>query len=150
AEILEAAPNVKLLITSREALALQEEFIRQIRGMHFPEGDNAEPIEAYSAIQLFVERAQRVNRDFALTREWASVVRICQLVDGLPLGLELAAAWRQTMTSEQIADGIERSVDFLNSPLRNVPERHRSIRVIFEHSWVLLVPEEQTAFRKLA
>jgi predicted ATPase/DNA-binding CsgD family transcriptional regulator len=149
ADILEAAPAVKVLTTSREALNLQEEWVRHLKGMNFPDGQQVEHIEDYSAVQLFVERARRVRGDFLLEREQPGVERICQLVEGLPLGIELAAAWLKTLACRQIAEEIQRSLDFLASPLRNVPERHRSMRAVFDHSWKLLTPEEQATFRKL-
>jgi predicted ATPase/DNA-binding CsgD family transcriptional regulator len=150
ADVLEAAPDVKVLTTSREALNLQEEWVRQVRGMNFPDGQQAEHIEDYSAIQLFVERARRVRGDFSLAKERPDIERICQLVEGLPLGIELAAAWLKTLTCAQIAEEIQRSLDFLASPMRNVPERHRSMRAVFDHSWKLLTVEEQGVFRRLS
>src|SRR5262249_44791078 len=72
------------------------------------------------------------------------------LVEGMPLGIELAAAWLKTLTCAQIAEEIQRSLDFLASPIHNIPERHRSMRAVFEQSWRLLTPDEQAVFRKLA
>src|SRR5690606_39209661 len=73
-----------------------------------------------------------------------------RLVHGLPLGIELAAAWVKTLSLAEIADEIERSVDFLITPLRDTPERHRSLRAVFDYSWQLLPPAQQVAFRRLA
>ena len=150
AEMLEAAPEVKILATSREALNLQEEWLRRVEGMRFPTSIQVEQIENYSAIRLFVERARRVRADFSLTSEQESVVRICQLVRGMPLGVELAAAWLKSMSCTLIAEEIQHNLDFLASSLRNVPERHRSMRAVFDHSWKLLTPQEQAAFRILS
>ncbi len=151
-QILEADPEVKLLTTSREALALEEEWVRQVKGLRFPDSDGTQlpQIEDYSAIRLFAERARRVRADFSLADEQRDVIRICQLVEGVPLAIELAAVWLKTINCQQIADEIQRDMDFLTSPLRNVQERHRSIRAIFEHSWQLLSSEEQATFRKLS
>ncbi|MHB8751769.1 MAG: ATP-binding protein, partial [Aggregatilineales bacterium] len=96
-DILEAAPEVKILATSREALNLQEEWVRRVDGLHFPASGQIENIEGYSAVRLFVERAHRTRAEFSLTDEWEAVVRICQLVQGMPLGIELAAAWLKTL-----------------------------------------------------
>ncbi len=150
AELLASAPDLKILTTSREVLNLQEEWVRQVKGMPFPESTPAEAVETYEAVQLFVERARRIRADFSLATDKPHVIRVCQLVEGLPLGIELAAAWLRTLTCAQIAEEIQRSVDFLATPLRNVPERHRSMRAVFDQSWRLLTPEEQTVFRKLA
>ena len=87
-EILTAAPRVKILVTSREGLNLAEEWLQPVRGMRFPDADTADetPLEAYSAAQLFVQRAQRVAPGFSLTQERANVARVCQLVEGDALG----------------------------------------------------------------
>ena len=149
-EALGAAPDVKILVTSRESLNLQEEWVRRVEGLPFPVGDQFEQPEDYGAIRLFVERARRVRADFSLAAEREGVVRICQLVQGMPLGVELAAAWLKTMSCTLIADEIQQNLDFLTSPLRNVPERHRSVRAVFDHSWRLLSPQEQRVFRSLS
>ncbi len=160
-ETLRAAPQVKVLVTSRERCNLQEEWVLTIGGMHVPafeppeEGTEAPGeagrMEAYNAVQLFVQNARRAVVGFTLTEaERPHVVRICQLVEGLPLALELAAAWVKTLSCREIAEEIERSLDFLATPLRNVPERHQSLRAVFEYSWGLLTAPEQDAFRRLS
>ena len=82
--------------------------------------------------------------------EREAVWQICQLVAGLPLGIELAAAWVATLSCQEIAREIQRTMDFLASTARDMPDRHRSIRAAFEHSWVLLAPEEQRVLRNVA
>src|SRR5262245_10332446 len=81
-EILGAAPDVKLLVTSREVLSLQEEWRYSVLGLHYPETTAAEQSGTYSAVQLFVERARQVRGDLLLAEEQAAVVRICRLVEG--------------------------------------------------------------------
>ena len=66
------------------------------------------------------------------------VARICRLVEGMPLGIELAAAWTPVLPPAEIADEIERGLDFLSTTARDVPERHRSMRAVFDQSWRLL------------
>ena len=90
-EILDAAPDVKLLVTSREALNMQGEWRYSVQGLEYPETTAAEPSEAYSAVQLFVERARQVRGDRSLVDEHAAVVRVCRLVGGVPLAPEGAA-----------------------------------------------------------
>jgi predicted ATPase/DNA-binding NarL/FixJ family response regulator len=150
AEILEAAPDVKILTTSREALNLQEEWVRHVEGLRFPQIEDVEEIEAYSAVQLFTDRASRVRDDFSLVDNWACVSRVCQLVEGMPLAIELAASWLKTLPCAEIAEEIGRNVDFLATRLRNVPERHRSIQAVFEQSWQLLAEQERDVFMKLS
>jgi predicted ATPase/DNA-binding SARP family transcriptional activator len=149
-DILKVAPEVKIMVTSRERLNLQAEWVFEVRGLAFPKKILNEEIENYSAIQLFFRRARRVEREFSLSDATKTVVgRICQLVEGLPLGIELAAASVATLSCEQIATQIERNRDTLATTMRDVPARHRSIRAVFEHSWNLLTEDEQRVFRKL-
>jgi predicted ATPase/class 3 adenylate cyclase/DNA-binding NarL/FixJ family response regulator len=150
AAILEAAPRVRCLVTSREVLNLREEWLFPLEGMRLPASDSAEELQASPAVRLFVERAQQVRHDFDAEADAESVRRICQLVEGLPLGIELAASWTRYMETSAIVEEIERSMDFLESTLRNVPERHRQIRAVFDHSWELLAEPEQQAFARLS
>jgi ATP/maltotriose-dependent transcriptional regulator MalT len=107
-------------------------------------------LQSYSAVQLFLERAQQLRRDFAPADEARDIVRICQLVEGAPLGLELAAAWTKTLRCKAIAAEIQRNLDFLTTKLRNIPERQRSIRAVFEYSWQRLTPKEQQVYQRLS
>jgi len=150
-DLLQAAPAVKLLVTSREVLGLQGEWLYPVAGLPYPDGEDATTAaEAFDAVRLFVERARQVRRDFSLATELQAVVRICQLVQGMPLAIELAASWAKTLSCVAIAAEIERNLDFLTTSLRNVPERHRSVRAVFVHSWERLTPEEREAFKRLA
>ena len=107
-------------------------------------------MEKYDAVQLFVQSASRVRVEFSLAAEQTQVVRICQLVEGMPLGIELAAAWLKVLPVEKIAREIERGLDILSTRLRNMPERHHSMRAVFEHSWQLLAEEEQEVLKRLS
>ena len=150
AELLLAAPKLKLLVTTREALNLQEEWLYPLAGMPYPAPSQNGNALDYSAVQLFTERARRVRPDFALTDEQSGVVRICQLVEGLPLAIELAAVWTKTLSSETIADEIQNNIDFLATRLRNLPPRHRSMRAAFDYSWQQLSETERTVFKRLS
>ncbi len=150
-EILAAAPGVKILVTSRERLNLQEEWVFEVQGMTFPLDGNLEDLETYSAVRLFLMNAQKAQAGFLLSPEDRPYVsRICQLVQGMPLGIELAAAWVKMFSCREIAQEIERSLDFLTSSWRDANTRHRSLRAVFEHSWILLSPMERTALRRLS
>jgi predicted ATPase/DNA-binding SARP family transcriptional activator len=148
-EILATGPAVKIIVTSRERLHLQWEWLYEMQGLDYPR-EIAEVIESYSAVQLFLQTARRMRARFALAEEQRHVVRICQLVEGLPLGLELAAAWVRVLSCREIAEQIERNLDVLSAQLADVPDRHRSARAVFEYSWSLLAPEEQQVFLRLA
>jgi predicted ATPase/Tfp pilus assembly protein PilF/predicted amidohydrolase len=149
AEILENAPGVKLFITSRQRLNLQGEWILEIGGMQVPESEEIDRLEDYSAVQLFLQDARKVRSGFTLSEEKPSVVRICQLVGGMPLGIELASVWVKVLSCSEIAREIEENQDFLATTLRDAPERHRSLRAVFEHSWNLLSKEEKGALTNL-
>jgi predicted ATPase/DNA-binding NarL/FixJ family response regulator len=144
---LAAAPDIKILVTSRESLNLQEEWVRRIEGMGYPNNDSVDDIEAYSAVKLFMERAWRVRADFD---EPSCAIRICQMVNGIPLAIELAAAWLKSLSCEQVISEIQRNLDFLATSWRDIPERHRSVRAVFDHSWHLLSAEEQHVFSRLS
>jgi predicted ATPase/DNA-binding SARP family transcriptional activator len=148
-EVLAAAPAVKIIVTSRERLHLQWEWLYELQGLDYPL-EAAETVESYSAVQLFLQTARRMRARFAVAEEQPHVIRICQLVEGLPLGLELAASWVRVMSCQEIAQQIEHNLDLLSAQISDVPDRHRSARAVFEYSWGLLAPEEQAVFMKLA
>ena len=147
--VLSAAPEAKIIVTSRERLHLQWEWLYEVQGLDYPREAEA-TIESYSAVQLFLQTARRMRARFSLAEEQPHVIRICQLVEGLPLGLELAASWVRVMSCQEIAQQIEHNVDLLSARLQEMPKRHRSARAVFEYSWGLLAPEEQAVFMKLA
>ena len=150
AELLARAPHVKLLVTSREVLGLREEWVRPVRGLAFPPGEGAAPAGSYSAVQLFAERARQVNASFSLEREAGCAAEISRLVEGMPLAIELAAAWLRALPCAEVAREIQGSLDFLTTTLRNVPERHRNVRAVFEQTWNRLPAAEQEVFRRLS
>jgi predicted ATPase/DNA-binding SARP family transcriptional activator len=149
--IIEHAPNVTLLVTSRERLALRAEWLAELQGLDYPHEMVSQSLEAYSAVNLFVQRARQVQPQFKLTgSEAQAVVSICQQVEGLPLAIELAAASIPYRSCAEIADEIESGLQVLSATTRDLPERHRSLRATFEYSWRLLSEEEQCTIRRLA
>ena len=150
-DILHLASGVTLLVTSRERLALPGEWLFDLEGLSYPADEITTGIEGYGAVRLFVERASQVRRQAVLADgEITAVARICRLVEGLPLAIELAAAGLRTRSYTAIATAIETSLSAFTSGLRAVPERHRSIRATFEHSWRLLSEEERQVFVRLS
>jgi predicted ATPase/DNA-binding SARP family transcriptional activator len=151
AGFLESAPGLKCMVTSRERLNLHGEWLIEVEGMRVPESERAERIEEYSAMQLFLQSARRVHARFILSEDDQQyAARICRLVEGLPLAIELASAWVRAISLREIAKEIERNLDFLATTLRDVPERHRSLRAVFDHSWNRLTGEEKRVFRNLS
>jgi predicted ATPase/DNA-binding XRE family transcriptional regulator len=150
AELLAHAPQVKILATSRECLALQDEWVFDVQGLPIPEDTLAANAQDTS-VELFLQRARRADVRFNLKLEdYPAIVRICQLVDGNPLGIELAAAWVRTLSCDEIAHEIERGLDFLAVSARDIPARHRSMRAVFDYSWELLTEEEQRILVRLS
>jgi predicted ATPase len=152
ADLLRAAPGVKLLITSQERLNLQGEWLFEVEGLPYPMGDDAgpEPL-AYGAVQLFLESARRVEPGFTFTPETLpAVIGICRLVGGVPLGIELAAAWVRAISPPEIAREIENNVNFLSTNQRDLPERHRSLQAVFDYAWNRLSERERALYRRLS
>ncbi len=158
AEIIQNSPGVRILATSRTRLNVQGEHLYFVAGMRTPEAEavhawnNIEKEAAdYSAIQLFAQCAGRVIPGFRLdASNIADVARICQQVQGLPLGIELAAAWLEVLTLPEIAAEIERNLDILNTELHGIPDRQRSIRAVFNTSWQLLSDRERLVLPMLS
>jgi predicted ATPase/transcriptional regulator with XRE-family HTH domain len=142
--ILRAAPQVRLLITSRERLRLRDEWVVELEGLALPTDDRAGLIERSEAVLLFLERARQVSGDFALTaHNRVAVAQICRLLGGAPLGIELAASWVRVLSCEEIAAEITHGADMEGLADRNLPARHRSLHAVIEHSWQLLSAEER-------
>jgi predicted ATPase/class 3 adenylate cyclase len=146
-ELIERAPGVELLTTSRERLNVQSEWVFDVDGLGLAGNGNG----GSGALRLFVERAVQARPGFELDeQEHAQALRVCRLVAGMPLGIELAASWVSMLSCAEIADEIERNVDFLATSMRDVPERHRSLRAAFDHSWRLLSDEQRDTFARLS
>ncbi len=145
-DISNAAPQSKILLTSRERLNVEGEYIFRVEGLETPldgtllskpEADSIPP--TFSALQLFEQCAIRVQPSFKISYDnYSPVVQICRNVQGLPLAIELAAAWLEVFSLEEINTEIMRSLDFLQSKWRDVPDRQRSLRAVFDSSWSLL------------
>ena len=138
-DILTAAPYTKILVTTRERLNLQDEWVIDLSGL-----------DLETAVALFEKRALQAKHDFDLVKNETAVHAICKLLDGLPLGIELAASWVRLMPTSDIITEIEKSIDFLTTRARNIPPRHRSLRAVFDSSWQLLSDAEQFELQKLS
>jgi DNA-binding SARP family transcriptional activator/predicted ATPase len=148
-ELLAQAPSLKLIVTSRQGLNLFEEWIFNLWGLAYAEADT--PGSAtYDSVQLFAQRARRVSAGFDLAVELPHVVRICRLLEGMPLGIELAAAWLRALSCREIVHEIKHNRDFLATKTRSVPERQTSLRAVFNYSWGFLSAEEQAVYQKLS
>jgi len=148
ATLLGNAPGLAILATSRERLKLREEHVYPLGGLDVP--DTAAPSRS-SAVVLFVQRARQLRPEFAPKRDQLeAVARICRQLDGMPLAIELAAGWIDTLAPSEIAAAIERGLDLLATELRDLPARHRSMRAVFDTSYQRLSMSEQVLFARLA
>lgn len=154
AELLTSAPGLRLLVTSREALNLQQEWFHPVNGLSFPAEDEEKLSMArlahYDAIRLFEHHARRVSSNFQLSQERSAVVQLCRLVTGIPLALELAASWLKVLPVDQIVAALSHNLDILTARAQDMPPRHRSMRVVLEESWRLLASSEQQVLAGLS
>ena len=149
--VLQAAPEVKIIVTSRERLNIEGETVFNLDGMQVPDWQDSNAVLQHGAAQLFLQAAQRVQPSFALqSQDLQQVARIAQLVEGSPLGILLAAPWIEMLSLSEIVDEISHSLDFLVSQQRDAPQRQRSLRAVFEYSWAMLTQAEQEVFMKLS
>ncbi len=149
-EILQTAPKVKILATSRETLNLAGEQVFSLSGLGTP--DLRQPGEIdHPAVRLFVQNAQRLAADFELQPgDLETIVQICRQVQGMPLAILLAAGWTDIMSVQEIAAEIASSLDILETEFRDMPERQRSMRATFEYSWQLLSSQEQEILARMS
>jgi DNA-binding SARP family transcriptional activator/predicted ATPase len=148
-ELLDRAPGVSLLVTSRERLNLREEWVFDLEGL--PYADDGGGASRPAAARLFLDRAYQAGSGAVpALLDTASVGRVCRLVEGVPLAVELAAAWTSVLSCDEIADEVERSLDFLTTTAHDTSAQHRNLRAVFERSWSLLAEDEREALMQLA
>ena len=148
--LLQAAPQLVLLITTRERLNVQMEDLFELEGLPAPADSDADDAPHYAAVRLFLDRAQRVSKRVPLTGEaLRHVVQICRLVEGLPLALELAATWTRELSCQEIVAELVCGLNRLETTLRDIAPHHRSLRNVFDASWRLLSRAEQQALMLL-
>lgn len=146
--LLEAGPGLKFLVTSSIPLYMQAEWRLVLPGLTYPPLTSPvqadESLRRYSAIDLFLGISSRIHQSTSLSPDdWKAIADICQTVEGLPLAIEIAAAWTDQLSFEEIARAIHHNFDFLATSMRDMPARHRSIRAVLETSWQLLSPDER-------
>ncbi|MCB0131149.1 MAG: tetratricopeptide repeat protein, partial [Caldilineaceae bacterium] len=157
AALLQAAPDVQLLVTSRSRLNLRGEKVFALDGLPTPSmpprGEETKPAQLtqYPSTELFLHIAASASPLFTVEeREAEAVVQICRLLHGLPLGIELAATWTRVLDVHEIAGELRQNLDFLTGAMPDLPERHRSLRAVFDQSWRLLSADEQEVLQALA
>jgi predicted ATPase/DNA-binding SARP family transcriptional activator len=148
-EALRRAPDLQLLVTSRERLNLAGEWVIEVGGLAV--SDNPDSEGSSGSEELFIQRARQVRAGFMPdAAEQAAIARLCRLVEGMPLAIEIAAGWLAVLSCAGIVGEVERSVGFLATTRRDVEPRHRSVQAVFDRSWELLSEGEQRVFRRLS
>jgi predicted ATPase/class 3 adenylate cyclase len=149
-EILKAAPEVTIIATSRSKLNLTGESIFTLSGLETSWETPEEALQA-SGVLLFMDAAKRANHGFSLQKDdIAALAKILRLIGGMPLGIVLAAAWVDLLPVSEIASEIAQSMDILQTDVGDVPDRHRSVRAVFDYTWELLSPEDREKFAALS
>jgi len=149
-DMLAAAPRLTVLATSRARLDLRAEQVVKLKGLPVPQ-KRAPHAADYGSVQLFYKRGQSVAEDFRLDDSTLPhVIRLCRLLKGLPLGIELASTWVNRLPLADIVANLRRDIDFLSVTHQDVPKRHRRLRAIFESSWQLLSQTEQQTLSQLS
>jgi predicted ATPase/DNA-binding SARP family transcriptional activator len=150
-ELLQQAARLKLLVTSRHKLNIQGEWAQQVSGLPVPDNwENAES-EFGSSLDLFIERARQANPTLNLSgEELNAALQICQLVEGFPLGIELATSWTALLSCAEIAEEISKSFSFLTSQMLDVSEKHSSLEATFNYSWQMLEKDEREVLARLS
>lgn len=157
-DLIQAAPGLQLLVTSREILNLRVEWLYELAGLPFPSAGppSVEPArnnlpERFASVRLFTQHAHRLHRDFVVgPSEQTAINQLCRLVEGMPLAIELAAALTRTHTCAEIATAAARNLDSLTTAQHDVPARHHSLRALFDYSWSLLNGWARSALSRLA
>jgi predicted ATPase/DNA-binding SARP family transcriptional activator len=149
--LLAAAPDLRVLATSREPLGVPGELVRPVAPLDLPPDDAPETMARSSAVRLFVERAADAAPGFVLDRDnAAAVATICRRLDGLPLALELAAARVRGLGVHALAERLDGCLTLLAVGEGRAPARHRTLRAVVDWSWDLLGPAEQAVLRRVA
>lgn len=151
-DLLQAAPGLKILVTSQIPLNVQQEQLFRLSGLEVLEKLETDEARVESdAVELFLHHAHRIRPDIKLTgADMEAVGQICRLVRGMPLGILLAASWTALLSPTEIAAEMRQDLDFLKTGLRDVPARQQSIRAVFDRTWQLLTARQQIIFRQLS
>ncbi|WP_084962623.1 BTAD domain-containing putative transcriptional regulator [Thermoactinospora rubra] len=149
--LLQAAPRLRVLATSREPLGLAGEVVWSVPPLEVPEGAGLAEVARAEAVKLFVARAGAATRSFALDETNAeAVARLCRRLDGIPLALELAATRVRALGVQGVVDRLGDRFRLLAMGARGAPRRQRTLTAVIDWSWQLLTPPEKAALRRLA
>lgn len=146
-DLVAAAPQLTVLVTSREPLHYQAEFLLRLESMAVSDNHAT----ALDSVQLFAERAERATGESWLTpTRLPQVAEICRFVNGLPLALELAASWTRWLEPADILHALQENALALEATAQDIAPRHRSLNAVFAYSWQRLTPDEQQLLARLS
>lgn len=149
--LLEAAPTLRLLVTSRTALGLPSEWLVDVDGLDTPPEHTEEPLERFDAVRLFIDRAERLSAGFVATdATLEAIARLCRWVEGMPLAIELAAAWTRSLAVPELVARLERGFEPTVSEGQGVADRHRSVHAVLDYTWSNLGDAERATLAKLS
>ena len=148
--LMQSCERLKIIVTSRVRLAVSREWVVRLEGLPCPEIEDQDRFEAFDAVRLFVQAARRVEPALVPALEAAAIVDICRQVEGLPLALELAAAWTRLLSCEAIVAELRRGSELLHAADTGRPARHASMDFVFDQSWRLLSAIEREALSRLS
>jgi len=151
--LMHRCPSVTILATSREVLRVGGEYVYRVAPLDVPDADEDEPdhILSRSAVELFITRANALNGDFSPRAEGpAEIAAVCRHLDGIPLAIELAAAYASVLGVQQTTAGLRHRFELLKAGRRTALPRHRTLRAVLDWSYDLLPEPEQRLLRCLA
>ncbi|MEZ4539527.1 MAG: tetratricopeptide repeat protein [Chloroflexota bacterium] len=149
--ILREAPQTTMLITSRAPLDLRAEWRVPIEGLTIPAAESSlDALRSNESAQLMVTIARQLEPRFGIDDDnGAAIARICRRLDGLPLALEIAANWLDIYSPNELAAQLDAGLGLPAATRRDTPDRHRSLQIVFNHSWALLNSIERTTLARL-
>jgi predicted ATPase len=150
-DILQQASDVSILVTSRQRLNVPSEWVFELQGLSYPKLVGQAAPGRFSAVQLFTQTARRIQPNFTLSvTEIPCVTEICRIVEGMPLAIEMATSWLRVLSCTEIIRELYDNLDLFTTTSQDVPDRHRSLQAVFDHSWRLLSTTEQATFARLS
>lgn len=143
-ELISAAPEIKILVTSRESLNIPDAWFHPVNGLAFDKSIDSD------AVRLFTYLAQRNQPEFDIDEKLPIVLQICEMVEGMPLALELAAGWLRMLSMDEVAAEITEGIDILADQHGDGSERHSSVRAVFNETWQRLTESERTLLKQIS
>ncbi len=142
-QLLLDAPDLQVIVTSRESIGIQNEFVFELRGLDYPDSETDFQLEEYPSVALFFNESMRKksNKNFSL-EEKAHIAKLCKFLEGSPLAIKLASSWVKTLSLQEISKEMQQNSHFEAVSGSDIPDRHRSMGFVFDQSWKQLTSKE--------